>query len=129
MFEHWILCVRGKGTLFLNVLLLYYLFTFFSSSEILPPGGTAHATPLVAMVLSPTLPLVTVPTKNPWRSHDSACCTAASALHFLQVLTATPAPETLGSVDSQNCSTSLACKTLKSSSMDFKGSVSLQVFP
>ena len=80
-----------------------------------------------AKVPSPALPLATVPTRTLWRSRDSACSTAASALHFLPVLT--PAPDTFGSADWRYCSTSLACKTLNSSSMDFKGSVSLQVFP
>lgn len=33
-----------------------------------------------------------VPIRTPWSSRDSACSTAASALHFLPVLTATPTP-------------------------------------
>lgn len=53
-----------------------------------------------AMVPSPVRPLATVPTKPLWRSRDSASSTAACALHFLPVLTATPAPDTFSSADS-----------------------------
>lgn len=77
----------------------------------------------IGKIPRPAHPWVTASTRTVWCNHDSVCSTASLALHFLQVLTLTPALATLRLLESLYITTSLARVTLNSS--DFRGNLVL----